>query len=171
MRAGEFECKGVRHEFGQTSKGSDYVRVFLKLKIDGAVEESTWDGFFTEKTEARTIEALRFLGCTFPNDDITNLDGLGSKVAKAVVEDEKQLNGSFEPKVRWINDPNRAVAQSLDDSGKAQLRARLRGQVAAARMSTGQPKPAATKPPNGARPAARVPESHQREPGEDEVPF
>lgn len=171
MKAGKYQARAIGMAFGQTTKGSDYVRVHLKVKVGTEVETISWDGFFTEKTETRTIESLRLLGCTMPGDDITRSDGLGSKIAEVVIEEEVNAQGMPEAKVRWINDTHRAPAVVLDSSGKAQLAARLKSAVITSRVATGQTRQATPKPANGERPPTREAHDAADSEGQDEIPF
>ena len=48
-----------------------------------------FNGYLTEQAGRRTVQALRDAGCTFPNDDWENYDGIGTRDVLLVVETEE----------------------------------------------------------------------------------
>lgn len=87
-----------------SQKGTTGVEIVFVIEPgeEHAGTRVKWIGWFTDKTQERTIESLRYAGCTFPGDDITNLAGLGSSVAQIVVAPDK-----YGPRVDWVNDPTK----------------------------------------------------------------
>ncbi len=81
-----------------------------------------WQGYFSEATQDRTIESMRYAGCTFPGDNLSDLTGLGSKTVQIQVE-----QSDFGPRVAWVNAPkessvddeNRLSGKSLSDFAKS----------------------------------------------------
>jgi hypothetical protein len=145
IEPGKYIATALSAEFGASKeKGTEYVRVVFQL--EGAADTIAWDGYFTEKTTQRTIESLRYCGCTFPGDDVTNLAGLGSQQVQLVVEHEHYKEKTY-PRVKWVNRLGAAdVANALDGGAKKSLATRLKGAVVAARVAEGAVPKAAPKP-------------------------
>lgn len=103
---------------------SGIVAVSFKVKdTDGVEKFMQWRGFFTDKTEERTIEALRYLG--FTGDDVSVLvDRGGGELDKneveLVVEDEK-YEGKIYPRVQFINKPRGATVKTKLEGDKAKV--------------------------------------------------
>ena len=101
---GKYRALAQSAEFGTNDNGNDFCMVSFKL-TDGELEGehiSAWLYFSTDKNTERSIESLRYCGCTFPGNDITNTEGLGSKECEIVVEHET-WEGKTRAKVKWIN--------------------------------------------------------------------
>lgn len=152
---GKYRARAVDGEYGRTSKGGEMVAVRFEVTQGPAEgQHLTWYGYFTEKTGARTIESLRYCGCTFPGDDVTNLEGLGDAEVELDVQVEHDDRGP-RSRVRWVNSLGRKGALKeearMDAGEKRAFAAQMRGLVRAA------PKPAAPPAP-------------RRRP-EDDVPF
>ncbi len=133
-------------EFAESkTKHTPYVEVIFEV-IDGEHKGKRfpWQGYLTEKTTERTLQALKHAGCTFPGDDITNLTGLGSKDVEIQVE-----MTDFGPRVAWVNEPRVGSVTDetrLDKNSKAALAARLKGTLLALKggvSTAGKAKPAA----------------------------
>lgn len=71
-----------------------------------AGERVKWTGYFAPKTQERTVEAMKYAGCTFPSGKITDLSGFGSIAAQIDVEEEFYNGKSKGHRVAWVNDPN-----------------------------------------------------------------
>lgn len=141
---GTYNAKATKADFGTSKKKqTDYVRVQFQV-TDGpeAGQLVSWDGYFTEKTSARTIESLRFCGCTFPNSNITDLAGIDTQTVHIVVEHESFTpeqgeNAGVEQvraRVAWVNDPNRGGVpedQQMGDSAKKAFAAKMKGALLA----------------------------------------
>lgn len=90
-----------------------------------AGERVKWTGYFSERTKERTVESMKYLGCTFPGGKITDLTGLGSIAAQIDVEQEMNQHG--QPKgyrVAWVNDPN-AGGQRVEGDDLASFEAEM----------------------------------------------
>ena len=93
VQAGSYKARAMNGDFGTSkSKGTSYVRVGFQI-LEGPFAGSTvtWDGWITDKTRQRVVDSLAYCGCTFPGDDITNLDGLGAQEVEIVVEEMLKL--------------------------------------------------------------------------------
>lgn len=100
---GEYLARGRSAQLGKAGTGTVQVAVELEV-IEGnyAGQHATWFGFFTEKTQERTLESLRLLG--WQGDDLSDLKGIDRNDVKIVVEEET-YNGKTTAKVQWINAP------------------------------------------------------------------
>jgi hypothetical protein len=123
-----------QHEWGQSDKGTDFL--WLQFKLKGAEDETIGAYlYFSEAAAARSIESLRHCGCTFPDNDVTNLDGLTSRDVQLVIEHE-EWDGAMRAKVKWIN----ALAgvreeQKMSPAAKAGFKQRMKGALLASKSS------------------------------------
>lgn len=161
-------AKAISYDWGKSkNKGTPFVSVVFEVseadtKAPGA--QFSWEGYFTEATTKRTIESLRYCGCTFPNNDLTNLDGLTRNTVSITVEETE-----FGPRVAWVN----AMGSVNEENrmGGSDLKAfatRMRGALLA---TGGASKPAAARAtgpaPFEAPPAENVPEAQRGDSYED----
>ncbi len=176
---GTYRARAESAQYGTSpNKGTDFVHVAFAI-VDGEHAGSLvpWDGYFTEKTSARTIEAQRHCGCTFPGTDVTDTTGLGSADVQIVVEHETyEKNGEARvtAKVQWVNSLAGGVSPELqmDAAKKAAFKARMMGQIVASAsggqaggQAVGQPRPnGAARPAPAAAPAVGAAAS-------DDIPF
>lgn len=149
---GKYRAKATGGEFGVAQTGTEYVFVGFEVSTEGPWKGTalSWKGYFTDKTTERTIESLRYCGCVFPDNDITNLSGLGQKEVTLVVEHEEDDKGRWWPKVQWVNSggPGIKDTQKMGAGEKASFRSRMK----AALVATGGPAPKHTNdepPPIG----------------------
>jgi hypothetical protein len=102
IKEGTHTARGLEAKLGFTQKGGEQVAVRLKI---ASGEEVTWYGYFTEKTQERTLESLRHLG--WPGEDLFDLSGVTANEVEIVVEHEEYETPQGEMKtrarVRWIN--------------------------------------------------------------------
>jgi hypothetical protein len=107
---GELAC-----QFGKSNKKqTPLVTVaFEILRGPDAGQRISWIGYFTEKTEKRTLEALRI--CGFTGDDIDKFaDQRPTNEVEIIVEQETGEDGKVRPKVAWVNDPRRSGGLRLE---------------------------------------------------------
>lgn len=101
----------------------------------------------------RVIESLRYLG--WSTDDLSDLSGLGSSIAIAVVENVTNAEGKTFAEVKWINalssGPSIAAEARLQGTAAKQLGQRFAALARGTRAA--QPKPAAggTRPQQNGR--------------------
>lgn len=178
---GKYKAKATEGVYGTAkNKGTTFVRVSFQV-VDGpeAGNYVTWDGYFTENTNERTIESLRHCGCTFPGNDITNLEGLTTNDVQVVVEHEsytiKEGENAGQEKtvarVAWVNSLGTYGVpedQRLDDAGKKSFAARMKGLL----MATGKKSASPNRPAsgNGAAPSRGGPPAGGGY-DNDEIPF
>jgi hypothetical protein len=148
--------------FGTKDNGNDFVMIRFQISSgDDAGNEITWWGFFTDKTKERTIEALRHAGCTFPGNDITNLEGLGSRHVELDIGHE-EYNGQTRAKINWVNSLGGMgikKEEKLDAKGLKGFAARMRADLAGAAKTA----------PGG--PPAQKKAATQGAAGGDDIPF
>jgi hypothetical protein len=162
---GNYRAKALDGEFANSkNKGTPFVRVRFQFQTPEGTEVLGYDGYFTEATTERTIESLRHCGCTFPGDDLTNLEGLGSKDVEIVVGHEEANDGSGRmfPRIKWVN----ALGQGgkvrdedkMDQGARTAFAKSMKGHLVAARMGSKKAGPAPkAAPKNGAKPTAPNP--------------
>lgn len=157
---GTWKVRACEGALGTTNK-TDREQVAVDLEImDGPAlgAHITWYGFFTDKTFDRTIESLRLLG--WQGHDLSDLRGLGSTEATAVIADEPDENGEVRTRVKWINAIGGIAMKNRMDIGAAKAFAeRMKGRV----LAQSQQAPNATQ--RGA--TERRPSSQQ----DDNIPF
>lgn len=134
---GTYTAKAISAEFGKSgNKGTDMVSVYLDVEGQGKI---TYFGYFTEATSERTIESLRTLGCTFPDNRVTNLTGLGTNKVSIVV-DHEDYEGKPRARVKWINPISGLKEENkMSDSAKSSLDARMKNLVLAGKPRTAPP--------------------------------
>lgn len=128
---------------GKAGTGTEQVAVgFVVLDADGNETGDThaWYGYFTEKTEARTIESLRILG--WQGDDLSDLSTAIGGEAILVLEDEQDDEGNLYTKVRWINaiGSGALMKDPMSDSDAKAFAARMKARVRAVDTQIGKPK-------------------------------
>lgn len=147
-------------EFGEASTGKAQVGVeFEILEGEDAGEFITWYGFFTDDTEQRTLEALRYAG--WQGDDLLDLKGMGTRRVVLIVEEES-YQGKTHSRVRWVNrfgGNGVRMAKAMAEQDRRMLAARLRSVAASIGVlppdkELPAPTPiAAGSPPRAAAPA------------------
>ena len=145
LETGTHRAKAVQGNavLGFTSGGKEQVAVLLRFiggPNDG--QHVTWYGFFTEKTEERTLESLRFLG--WQGSDISDLSTVGDDDAPevdAVLEEETNDRGESNVRVRWINRiAGVALKDRMNESQAKAFAARMKGKALALDQRSGAPK-------------------------------
>jgi len=115
------------------TKGTEQVRVTFKVGDDTI----DWYGYFTEKTEARTLDSLML--CGWDGQDFVTFNGITKNDVNIVCENE-DYEGKTRVKVQWVNDPNRTVGgKPMEANEVASFADRMRAKVAALKASKGQP--------------------------------
>jgi hypothetical protein len=126
--AGTYTAKATgSFDFGTAAQGTEQVAVEVEiLEGEQAGRFMTWFGFFTDKTSERTVESLRLLG--WQSDDISRLEGLGSRRVAIVVEHET-YQGKTSAKIQWINRLGGLgvkLKAPMDDAAKRKFAARMK---------------------------------------------
>lgn len=147
ITAGRHRARAVEAALGYTNGGKEQVAVLFELADgDEAGQQITWYGYFTERTEERTLESLRY--CGWEGDDISNLGSVTKNDVQIVVEMERSDDGHY-ARVRWVNRSGTALAlkSHMNDEQKRAFAARMKGKAMTMRQASGQQKPDGTRAP------------------------
>lgn len=125
---GKYRARAKAAEFGVNKNGNEYVLIAFLLSDGRRITDRF---YLTDSAAPRTIEGMRYCGCTFPGADATNLEGLGSQECQLVIEHEKNEGKTYH-RVKWINSLGGMKAEERMDGGrKKAFAARLKGLVLA----------------------------------------
>jgi hypothetical protein len=114
--------------FAFTTNGNQYVRVPFRL-IDNPEITLGWSGFFTEKAQARTLEALR--ACGWRGDDLSQLSFPAGNEVLVVVEDE-EYNGKIHSRIAFVNAiRGPSVKNAMAPQDLKMFAARMKGAIVA----------------------------------------
>lgn len=108
LAAGTYLAKPVECSVGKSKdKGTPFIAIKFEIKDGEKNHYLTWNGYITDKTKKRTIEAI--VTCGFRGTDLTQIaagHGLDfAKQVQVVVEEELyEKDGKMYPKIKWIND-------------------------------------------------------------------
>ena len=164
-------------------KGTKYVAVNFEIVDDDQYNGETphaWMGYFTDKTEARTIESLQHMG--YQGDDLTefaNLDRAGCasllpNTVEIVCEPESytddQGNERTVLKVQWVNRVGGGRFKAEKPLEGSELKAFAAQMKSAFRNARGPRQ--SSKPANGGGGGYRSGSPHPNAPGsDDDIPF
>ena len=125
---GKYMARCKEFEFGQSSKGTEFVRLHFQI-TQGEEQGKTvrWDGYFTEKTTQRTLDALET--CGWDCGSVTELKGVTDNEVEIEVTHEKYNDNTY-ARVAWVNNPGSGgVKKSLEVSGLKGLEKRLQADI------------------------------------------
>jgi hypothetical protein len=170
---GTFRARAVNGDIGLTKDDKPQFGVVFKI-LEGPLQNQhvQWYGFLfganpdqASKNKKRSFESMRFCGCTFPNDDPTDLTGLDQNEVELVLE-EDEYEGTIRTKVAWVNAIGGGVrlAKQLDDAGKARFKSAFAGLALATKPPSDGKAPVGA---NGTQDAAKK----AAEAAGDEIPF
>lgn len=163
LQNGRYRARATDAVLGVADTGTKQVAVLFEL-LDVPGQSIAWYGYFTEKTEDRTLESLMHAG--WQGDDLSNLmrDGLGDTEVSLVVEQEQdQKTGEWRPRVKWVNSlgAGALVKNEMTDVDKLAFSKQMRAKVMQKRAKmTQRPVGAANGQRNDVPP-----------PGDDDVPW
>ncbi len=128
---GTYKARATGGDFGESpEKKSAYVRAGLVItRGDHKGEALAWDGYFSDATAERTIESLKYFGCTFPGGDVTNLEGITANEVSITVKHElSPTNGRVFARVAWVNAGAGGVMndQKMSQKARASLSGRMK---------------------------------------------
>jgi len=162
-------------EFGTSKTGTDFVRVpFVFAEGDHKGQELTWDGHFGPESTKRTFESLQYCGCTFPNNDPTDLTGIDANEVSVEVEHQtytKQDTGEEKTyaRIAWVNSLSRGISPEakMTEANKAAFKKRMMGQMLM--VKKGAPASATAAPPaNGGAAQRQLPQNVEEK---TDIPF
>lgn len=139
---GKYQAKATGGEFG-VKNDKDFCAVNFEITEGELMGETitAWLYFSTDKNTERSIESLRYCGCTFPGNDITNLAGLGSRECQIVIAHET-FEGKTRAKVQWVNSGGVGGMKSEDRMNPGQRKSfaeRMKATLVASGKSGGEP--------------------------------
>ena len=151
IEAQTVKARAVEAALGTTSKGGEQVAIlFTLLEGPNEGERITYYGYFTEKTQERTLETLEY--CGWEGDDLSDLRGVDRNDVYLVIEHEPDQNGETRARVRWVNAAGGIAMQNrMAPADAASFAQRMRGTVLARRQAKGQAPVAATRSRAGKR--------------------
>lgn len=139
VKAGSYIGRGYgTPELGESpEKHSEFYRVSVQIKggeFDGRIVSR--DFYFSGEAAKYSTESMRTLGCTFPGNDITNLEGFGTVDVPFTVVHKKYTNKEGVEKtyaeIGFINKPFGISEEArMDDAKKAAFKAKMLGTLAA----------------------------------------
>lgn len=153
IAAGQWKARPTAAALGTTEKsGSETVAVGFVIDEGPSQGRSiTWYGYFTDKTEERTIESLRY--CGWHGDMINDLIEIGQDPEVRVylaIEHEPDQEGVIRARVRWVNAGGGVALKNRMDPGAAlSFAQRMRGKILAMGAKAG-----GGRPTTGGAPAA-----------------
>jgi hypothetical protein len=108
---GELAC-----QFGHSKeKGTPQVAVVFEiLRGPYAGQRITWMGYFTEKSQERTLKALRIAG--FEGDDLDKFADQRPTNEVAIVVEVETYDGKPRAKVAWVNDPTFGGGMKMENA-------------------------------------------------------
>lgn len=135
---GKYFARGMAGEYGVSDKGKDYCSVSFAI-TRGPLEGRRISAFLYFSTEAnseRSIESLRYCGCTFPDNDLTNLSGIDKNEVELDIGQET-FDGKTSNKVHWINRVGAFVPeeQRMNPAQKATFKERMKAVLVATKQS------------------------------------
>jgi hypothetical protein len=137
---GRYRARAIDAVLGVADTGTKQVAVLFDL-LDHPGHAIAWYGYFTEKTEERTIESLIHAGWT--GDNLASLDGLGSTEVQLVVEHEQNQKGEVIARVKWVNAAGAGalVKTEMDVATRLQFAEQMRGKAIQIRQRMAQKLP------------------------------
>lgn len=135
-----------------TESGKDRIRVMFALGGDYVGRHLTWDGYFTDATFDRTVEALRHMG--WEGMDLGDIGGLDKNDVELVVGVERYTNPETGEektynRVDWVNrSASLFLKKPMDAAQKASFAQRMKGKLHALQAGQPKPSPAKTAPAN-----------------------
>lgn len=153
---GTYIARAISMIFSKSSqKGTPFVAVAFRIESDGpeknAIQE--WQGWLSDKAEARTAESIRICGYDGENESSISRNQVSITVEH---EEYPENSGNKRPRIRWINDPTRAAAQAVDGATAMQMKERLKGLIMA-QNAANPPKANGADFPHGANVAPQAP--------------
>lgn len=127
--------------FGAASTDTEQIGVLFRItKGPHAGRTLPWYGSMSDKAKDRTLEQLVLAGCTFPDGDLTNMAGLGSKEIEVQVEcdevPEGENAGQMRSRITWLG-VGIAMSKMFDKDQKKAFANKYKGDVVALKKRLG----------------------------------
>lgn len=171
---GTYPAQPLEAELTETKKGDPCVVVSFEIAHGQRI---SWWGYFTDKTQRRTIESLRH--CGWDGDNLGDLSSISpeSPTVELVIEHE-EYEGKVRARVQWVNRLGGGIATApMAADKRAAFAARMKGLVIEVDKSLAVgAKRQASAAPRGNGSASALPPSRQPDPiadrfGEEDIPF
>lgn len=134
---GNYKAKKVGGAFGYSKNDKEQAAILFELVDAGehTGAQMTWHGYFTDRTEERTLKTLKGLGVA---DDFSNI-GEASDVECSLKIKHEEYEGKVSAKIAFVNfGGGLALAKPMTDDQRKAFAARMAAKVKAA----GAPAPA-----------------------------
>lgn len=172
---GTYRARGVAGsaQLGTTEGGNPQIAASFEI-LDETFEGKTvpWYGYFTEKTQKRTLESLRLAG--WSNDDIDNMEGFGDTEVDIVVE-HNEWEGKVTARVAWVNRAGSgglALKSPMSPDQRKAFASKIKGMAVLSRQAAEKEKSkAAPGKPVPKRAAAGGGDNSFPPAGDDDIPF
>lgn len=168
---GYYKAKPVEMELAEagTNKTPQVAVRFQFTEEAGELAGRTivWYGYLTEKTLARTVESLRYMG--WQGTDLSDLSTATGDVV--IVVGHEEYEGKLQARVKFVNSGHAPLTKNpLDEAGKKAFARSMAGAIAALGVAGPRQAP---KPNGAAKPAVRPPEPppHSDADSPGEIPF
>jgi hypothetical protein len=163
INEGTYRSRAVGLELGETGTGSPQVGVAVEFLDIG--KTVTWYGNLSGGALEITIKALRIMGWKGTDLASLSVDDLVNEFSSVYADEEYQ--GKVTRKIKYINGTGGVAMKNVADAAKkAQIAAKLKGQILALNIPPVVGTPAA--PPAAQKPAAQ---SDAPPHGDAEAPF
>jgi len=141
--AGTYRARAVagKEQYGQTKNGTD--QVVLEMDLPDLGQTVSVFLYFSDAAAPHSIKRLRLAGWT--GDDLSNLEGLGSRECDVVVKYE-DYKGEQKMKVEIMSGGTVVLENKLDDKSKKAFGAKFKAlakstpTVAGSSVANGTPK-------------------------------
>lgn len=159
ITAGSYKARATKALLAQVGANkTPAMQVVFQLTDEGPHQGETirWDGWLTEKTQDRTIEAIGYCGWT--GDDLSvfakdgaPMQGMDLNDVELVIENEEYTNTAGETKtsakVQWVNRIGGGrglnVENAMPEAEATAFAAKMKGLVLKTRAKNPAPAPAA----------------------------
>lgn len=135
LAEGIYKAKAVGGEITETKGGHPSVTLCFDLYVNEVVVgRRYWNGFFTEKTELRTMQSLKYAG--FKGSDLSDLSSLGSCECSVVIGHETYEDVTRD-KIQWVNGLGMGDLKNVMEANKKKaFAASMKAKMAAVQAGT-----------------------------------
>lgn len=129
MEPGSYTAKATDVQLGFSGNGTPQIAVLFTVSDGPCSGQSiTWYGYFTDKTQERTVESLRHCGWKGVDLSEVTAHSLPDK-AQIVVQLDTDYDGNPRKRVAWVNRIGGTVAlrHSMTESQRKHFGAKMRG--------------------------------------------
>lgn len=123
-------ARGIEAQLGVSGTGTEQVAVLFELtEGPNKGQRITWFGFFTEKTQDRTLESLEH--CGWSGETLQDLSGISRNEVELEIDHEPDFKDPTKTRARvqWVNKPggrSLAVKQAMTETEVASFDRRMK---------------------------------------------